>query len=256
MLGLVFEGCANRAAFGCGVAAELVGAGLDLGVVAGASSGSIVAAGLAAGLGAELPRWWRGVAGRSIVSWRQAWRNRSPFAMSTLVGDAVRAALGDGDLRRAPVEALCTVTRLSGFRTEVRSSRTEVDFVPAVLGSCFVPVLYGRVVRLDGRVVIDGGATDNLPIAAAVARGARTIIAVVPAADGTARPRVFGPRRHPTQLAPPGVRVVTVHPPAPLAIRPWTLDGAAIDAAVAAGRVAAVRALRQLERAPGQAPSS
>ena len=33
-----------------------------------------------------------------------------------------------------------------------RSSRSKADFVTAVLGSCFLPVLYGRSVRLDGAV--------------------------------------------------------------------------------------------------------
>ena len=157
MLAVVFEGCANRAAFAAGVAAELAAAGVTPGLVAGASSGAIVAAGVAAGRSAELPALWAGVAGRSIVAWRQLVRNRSPFAMSAIVGDALRAALGDGDLRAAPGEALCTVTRVVDGRTLVRSSRHEPDFVRAVLGSCFIPILYGRAVRLDGALVVDGG---------------------------------------------------------------------------------------------------
>ncbi|MBK9029750.1 MAG: patatin-like phospholipase family protein [Myxococcales bacterium] len=172
MLALVFEGCANRAAFAAGVAAELAAAGVAPGLVAGASSGAIIAAGVAAGRSRELPALWTAVAGRSIVAWRQLARNRSPFAMSAIVGDALAAALGDGDLRAAPGEALCTVTRLRDGQVRVLSSRREPDFVRAVLGSCFIPVLYGRIVRIDGAVVVDGGARDNLPMAA-VAAGAR-----------------------------------------------------------------------------------
>ena len=48
VLAVVFEGCANRAAFAAGVAAELAAAGVTPGLVAGASSGAIVAAGVAA----------------------------------------------------------------------------------------------------------------------------------------------------------------------------------------------------------------
>ena len=249
MIALVIEGCANRAAFAAGVAAELAAAGVVLRLTAGASSGSIVAAAVAAGRAAELPALWTAVAGRSIVDLRRARAHRSPFAMSALVTDALRAALGDGDLRDAPGEALCTALRLSDLRTLVLSSRDCADFVPAVLGSCFVPVLYGWPVRLDGALVVDGGARDNLPLAAVAARGATTIIAVVPAADGTARPRLFGPRVRPEAIAPPGTRVITVHPIAPLAVRPWTLEPAAMHAAVVAGRVAARAALPAIDSA-------
>lgn len=245
-LAVVFEGCACRSAFAAGVGAELARAGVPITVVAGASSGSIIATGLAAGLGPELPELWDRVGGRSIVSWRRALHNRSPFDMSTIVRDAVRAAIGDGDLRARPIEALVTATRLRDLRTLVLSSREERDFAQAVLGSCFFPVFYGRTIRLRGDLVVDGGATDNLPIAAAAARGPRTVLAVVPAADGTARVRVFGPRVRPEDLAPPGVRVLTVHPPAPLAIGAWDLDRDRMRAAVAAGRTAAARALDQL----------
>lgn len=243
MIAVVVEGCANRAAFACGVAAELDAAGLRPPLIAGASSGSIVAAAWAAGRAAELPALWGAVAGQPIVRWRDAVANRSPFAMSAIVGDALRGALGGGDLRAAPGEALCTAVRVRDRATLTLSSRREPDFVRAVLGSCFVPVLYGRPVRIDGALVVDGGARDNLPVGAVVARGATTVIAVVPAADGTARPVVLGPRVAPATLAPPGVRVVTIHPPAPLAVRPWTLDAAAMRAAVAAGRAAARAAL-------------
>lgn len=251
MLALVVEGCANRAAFAAGVVAELDRLGVRPALAAGASSGSIVCAAWAAGQAAALPALWQAVAGGSIVRWRDARANRSPFAMSAIVGDALRAALGDGDLRAAPAEALCTVTRVRDRRALVLSSRERADFVHAVLGSCFVPILYGRPVRIDGALVLDGGARDNLPLAAAAARGATTILAVVPAADGTARPRVLGPRVRPADVAPPGVRVVTIHPPAPLAVQPWTLERAAMAQAIAAGRAAAQAALPAL-----QGPSS
>ncbi|HVV87637.1 MAG TPA: patatin-like phospholipase family protein [Kofleriaceae bacterium] len=245
-IAVVFEGCACRSAFHAGVGAELAKAGLPIAIAAGASSGSIIATGLAAGLGPELPALWDEVGGRSIVSWRRLLHNRSPFDMSTIVHDAVRKAIGGGDLRAHPVEALVTATRLRDLRTLVLSSHEEADFVLAVLGSCFFPVFYGRTVRLRGELVIDGGATDNLPIAAAAARGARTILAVVASADATAFVRLFAPRVRPEELAPDGVRVLTIHPREPLAIGSWDLDRGRMRAAVAAGRVAAARALERL----------
>ena len=245
-VGVVFEGCACRSAFAAGVGAELTRAGVPIAIVAGASSGSIIAAGMAAGLGPELPALWDQVGGRSIVSLRRMAYNRSPFDLSSIVHDAVRSAIGDGNLRAPPLEALCTVTRLRDLRTLVLSSRDEPDFALAVLGSCFFPVFYGRTVRLRGDLVVDGGATDNLPVPALAARGANLIFAVIPSADGTAFRRLFAPRVRPETLAPPGVRVIPIHPRTPLAIGSWDLDRDRMRAAVAEGREAAARALEGL----------
>jgi len=55
MIGIVFEGCACRAAYHAGVAAALHEARVPIGISAGASSGSIIAAALAAGQGASMP---------------------------------------------------------------------------------------------------------------------------------------------------------------------------------------------------------
>lgn len=246
MIGVVFEGCACRAAFHAGVAAGLVEAEVPIAIAAGASSGSIIAAALAAGRGRELPALWAEVGGRSIVSWRRTLANRSPFDMSTIVRDALRGALGGGDLRAGPIESLCTATRLRDLRRLVLSSREEADFVEPVLGSCFFPVLYGRTIRLRGALVVDGGLTDNLPVEAVAARGATTILAVVPAADGTAMKRPLAPRFRPDARAPAGARVVTIHPRRPLAIGAWDLDRERMRAAVAEGRDAARRAAERL----------
>lgn len=246
MIGVVFEGCACRAAFHAGVAAGLVEEGVPVGVTAGASSGSIIAAALAAGRGRELPELWDSTGGRSIVSLRRALHNRSPFDMSTIVRGALRAALGEGDLRRGPVEALCTATRLRDLRTLILSSRHEPDFVEPLLGSCFFPILYGRTIRIGGELVVDGGLTDNLPLEAVAARGAKTILAVVAASDGTALKRPLRPRIRPSAEAPREARVITIHPRRPLAIRSWDLDRARIRDAVAEGRAAARAAIAQL----------
>lgn len=228
--------------------------GLAPSLAAGASSGSIVAAAIAAGRGAALSELWLTTAGRSVVSWRRALANRSPFDMSTIVRDALRASLGAGDLRAAAGEALCTVTRLSDLGAEVRSSRREPDYVQAVLGSCFFPVLYGRAIRLDGRLVVDGGFADNLPVRALVARGADVVVAVVPSHDGTALPRAFKARVRPEAMT-RDATVVTIAPARPLAIRAWDLDAARMREAIAAGRAAAEQAVPRIERALASAPS-
>src|SRR5262249_34323644 len=145
VLAVAFAGCACRAAFHAGVAAALSERQLPIALTAGASSGSLIAVGLAAGRGAELPSVWRARGGRSIVSWPPLVHNRPPFDMSHLVRTALQEALGPtADLRAHPVEALVTATRLHDLRSLVFSTREEPDMLDPLLGSCFLPLLYGR----------------------------------------------------------------------------------------------------------------
>lgn len=237
MVGIAFEGCACRAAFHAGVAAALWEGGLRPQVAAGASSGSLCAAGVAAGRAAELPGIFRALAGRKVVSWRRALVNRSPFDMSHLVRSTLRSVLGDGDLRGAPGEALVVATRLRDLSPIVYSSREEPDLVEPLLGSCFFPLLYGRTVRVRGALLVDGGLTDNLPIETVARRGAGDVIAVVARADGRALRSPFRPRAAPSL---PGRRVHVIRPSAPLEIRAWDFDpdrvARAVDEGYARGR--------------------
>ncbi len=237
MLGIAFEGCACRAAFHAGVVAALADAKVPLALSAGASSGSLCAAAIAAGRGHELPHRFRALGNRSIVCWRRLLWNRSPFDMSYLVRTALVDAIGGVDLRRQAVEALVTATRARDLQSVVYSSRTEVEMVEPLLGSCFVPILYGRPVRVRGEWLLDGGLTDNLPIERLVERGANEIIAVVTSERGTAFKTPLRPRWRPQVT---GARVHVIHPHRRLALRSWDLDFdricRAIDEGLARGR--------------------
>jgi NTE family protein len=237
MEAIVFEGCACRAAFHAGVAAALVESGVALSLAAGASSGSICAAAVAAGRAAELPERFRALGGRSIVSLRRALWNRSVFDMSHLVRGSLREAFGALDLRAGPGEAVIAATRARDFAPRLFSSREEPDLLAPILGSCFVPVLYGRPVRVRGEWLIDGGFTNNLPLEPLVARGARDVIAVVTSHEGVA---LKSPRRTRWRPVAHGARVHVIHPRRPLAVRSWDLDrdrmARAIDEGYARGR--------------------
>jgi predicted patatin/cPLA2 family phospholipase len=152
--------------------------------------------------------------------------------MSHLVRRTVREALGGGDLRGGPGEALAVATRLRDLETVVYSSRDEPDFVEPLLGSCFFPVLYGRTVRVRGELLVDGGLTNNLPIEALTARGADEVIAVVTSTEGTALKTPLNPRWRPRA---DGARVHVIHPRTPLAIRSWDFDRDRIARAVDEG---------------------
>jgi NTE family protein len=245
MLAVAFEGCACRAAFHAGVAAALSERALPIALTAGASSGSLIAVGLAAGRGPALPSIWRALAGRRIVSWRRALANRSPFDMSHLVRTTLEATFGarTADLRAHRVEALVTATRLRDLRRVVFSTRHEPDMLPPLLGSCFFPLLYGRTVRVRGQLLVDGGLVDNLPLEALVERGAREILAVTTRPDGTALKTPFQRRWRPAVDPRAGARVHVIHPRAPLAIKSWDFSPDAIARAIDDGYDAARRFL-------------
>src|SRR5581483_5271732 len=204
VLGVAFEGCACRAAFHAGVAAALEEARLPVTLTAGTSSGSLCAAGMAAGRGRELPTLWR----------------------------ALVDALDGVDLRDRAIEALVVATRLRDWQPVVFSSRTEAGLVEPILGSCFLPPFYGRAIRVDGDLLLDGGFTDNLPIEALAARGADDVIAVVASHRGTALKSPLRPRWRPTA---DGTRVHVIHPERPLEIGAWDFSAARMDRALDAG---------------------
>jgi NTE family protein len=241
MRAIAFEGCACRAAFHAGVAAGLADGGMSFALAGGASSGSLIAAGVAAGRARDLPMVWTRLAGRRITSLRRTMANRSIFDMSHLVRATLRDALGAGDLRGAPGEAVITATRLRDLRTLIFSSREEADLIEPLLGSCFLPLLYGRTVRVRGDLLVDGGLTDNLPLEALEARGAREIVAVVTRADGTALKTPW--RRGWTPRA-GRARVRVIHPLQPLEVRSWDFHPERVARAVDAGWSAARAFLR------------
>jgi predicted acylesterase/phospholipase RssA len=179
-LGIAFEGCAGRAAFSAGVATRLHELGILPTLAAGASSGSIVAAFASADRVGDLEEAWMSGAGRPAFQPRAILEARWPFRMSDLVGDAVRSIFGRLRLDQLPNPVAIPIT-LVGLSGRVRRTLTRQDPVPvvdAVLGSCFIPGPYSRIIRIDGRAAFDGAWQFRIPLQDAKALGARRIIAV------------------------------------------------------------------------------
>ena len=237
MIGIAFSGCACRAAFHAGVATALSEGGLAIGMAAGASSGSLVAAALAAGRGRELQDVWRSLAGRSVMSLRRLLWNRSIFDMSHIVRTTLNTYLGDGDLRSGPIEGLVTATRLRDLSRVVFSSREEVDLIEPLLASCYLPVLYGRTVRVRGELYVDGGVLDNLPIETLAERGADEVIAVVTSPEGHCLKDL---RRRSWTPVLEGSKLHVIRPHKTLTLKSWDFDRdrmeRAIDEGYARGR--------------------
>src|SRR4051812_1721641 len=106
MRALSLPGCACRGVFQFAVAARLVAAGERFDVVAGASSGSVCAALVVAGLAAEAPAIARSLAGSPVVSTRYLASERSVFGMGRILRDALARYLPERLLLGTDAELL------------------------------------------------------------------------------------------------------------------------------------------------------
>lgn len=172
-IGLVLGGGVVRGFAHVGVLLALEEAGIHADVVAGTSVGSVVGAFVAAGWNASeisgITRHlsWRGMA-------RIAWPSRGGLISFYKLEQFVRRTLDDplfSDLK-LPFAAVAT-DLLTGNPVVI----TEGSVARAVHASSAVP---GAVVpvEIDGKLLSDGGVSDNLPVRTARALGAEYVIAV------------------------------------------------------------------------------
>lgn len=246
MRALALPGCGCRGAFQFGVLAALEAAGERFDVAAGASSGSIAAAAFVAHKSARGPAIYRAMGGTPVVSARWLRSERSPFGMSRIVRRALEEHVPERDVLESDTELLVSTTDLSALRTRlvslargrgpgvgaatIHSSRSTPRIHDLLLASCTFPPFYARLVRLGGRIHVDGGATDNALVDALVRRGATHITVVTPHPGG----RVYrGLGDGPRPLDPiPGVELRIVSPARPLTIRSFDFDAARIEEAL------------------------
>ncbi len=246
-LGLAFEGCAGRAAFQVGVVARLNDMGLHAGFVAGASSGAIVAALIAGGHGDRLEDIWLGAAGRPVFQPARLLRAGWPFAMSSIVGDALEDVFG---ARRLPTLGLpiaipVTLLTAGGRRRRILTRTDDITVVEAVLASCFIPGPYSRTIRVDGRIGFDGAWDVRTPVDAAQDLGASRVLAVVANPGGELQ---LGFPTRARMPPPPGCTIVC--PLSELRLGPWDTDEGRICEAMLAGRRAARRLRPERVAAP------
>lgn len=197
MRALSLPGCACRGAFQFAVMARLAAAGERFDLIAGASSGSICAAVTAAGLAEEGPSMWRAFMKTPIISPRYLRTERSLFGLSAILREALQRYLPEPLLHDTGPELLVATTRARSFALRrsdalaVHSNRTRRDMHDVIVASCYIPIIYARVPRLDGEVHIDGGAADNTLIDELVARGADDITVVTPFTGGAVARTIF-----------------------------------------------------------------
>ncbi len=170
--GMAFGGGGMKAWAHLGVLEVLERYGLRPDVMAGCSSGALVAAYYAAGFSLQ-----------DLKSLMQEHRTSALFSLrfdgvGLLSAEDFREFLTGhlGDLQledlETPLNIICT--DLDSGREVVLSQGPIVD---ALIATTAIPGLFSPV-RLRGRLLIDGGLTNNVPVSALVNRGARYTIAV------------------------------------------------------------------------------
>jgi NTE family protein len=171
-IGLALGGGAVRGLAHLGVLTVLEREGISIDCVAGASVGAVVGAAHCAGLGAQQLK-----AIAAQLSWR---RIASPiwpiqgFVSFTKLEHWLVDLLGDLDFADLAIPfAVVATDAESGAPVVLRAGR----LAPAVRASCSVPGVVPPL-KMNGRLLVDGGISDNLPVAAVRALGADYVIGV------------------------------------------------------------------------------
>ncbi len=238
MKALSLPGCACRGAFQFAVMARLVAAGERFPLVAGASSGSVCGALVVAGRAAQAPDIARSLGSTPIVSTRYLGTEGSIFGMGRILRDALRAHLPEPLLHDTEDELLIATTHAGRYARAlfprpaphktskaglvIHSNRERTDLHDVIVASCYIPVLYAGVSRIDGEVHVDGAVADNTLLDALLARGADDITVITPFAGGAVARTMFSPEAH--LSVPPHVRLRVLYPARPLSIGRFDFD--------------------------------
>jgi predicted acylesterase/phospholipase RssA/CRP-like cAMP-binding protein len=193
-LGLVLAGGGARAMTHVGVLAELEEAGIEVGRVAGASLGAIVAACCARGWDAATIE---GVFYEDFVRYNPFGDYTVPLAALSKgrrTAELLRRRLGNGSIEALPRQFRCVSTDLLARTRHVHRAGPLAE---AVIASCRLPVLFPPV-RSEGRLLVDGGVLDNMPVSLLTERDEGPIVAVnIGMSGGGPRPGSGRPLRIP-----------------------------------------------------------
>ncbi|MEO6413828.1 MAG: MDR family MFS transporter/patatin-like phospholipase family protein [Pedococcus sp.] len=194
-LGLVLAGGGARAFAHLGVLAALEEADLPVDRVAGCSIGGVVAAFHAAGVPAHEAReqiYREFVRGRPFSDYTVP---RAALAKGQRRHRAMLRVFGDTVIESLPHQFRCVSTDL--LARELVFHRRGL-LVPALMATTALPGLFPPV-KVDGRLLLDGGVLSNLPVEALTERPEGPLVAVniSMGGSGPARSTVGGPPRPP-----------------------------------------------------------
>lgn len=172
-IGLALGSGAARGWSHIGVIRRLEAAGIEPDIVCGTSSGAIVGAAYAAGELDRFERWVRGLSWSAVVGMLDLRFGGGLFEGERLV-EFFRQQFNDLDMAQLEKKFACVATDLvSGREVWLR----EGSLVEAVRASIALPGLLAPA-ALDGRLLVDGGLVNPVPVSLCRALGADLVIAV------------------------------------------------------------------------------
>jgi NTE family protein len=187
-VGLALSGGAARGIAHVGVLRALVENHIPIDAIAGASAGALIGGCYAAGVSIERLE-------EMAATFR--WRHTQRFSFSRLglqsnapMEKFLRTFLPVTRFEELKIPFAAMVTDLLKGELIVKRDRGDLPF--AIRASCCIPFIMTPVEDEDGRLLIDGGITQNLPISQTKALGADVVIAVDVNLDGVrffSRPR-------------------------------------------------------------------
>ncbi|QDW67609.1 patatin [Luteimonas granuli] len=181
-VGLALGGGSARGWAHIGVIRELEALGIEVHLVAGTSIGALVGAIHAGGQLGEFEAWVTGLTRKTVFSLMDFQFGGGVLKGSRLM-DFFRTRFHDRDIQDLGLPFAATATALhTGAEVWLRSGST-LDAVRAsiALPGLFTPVLYG------GRLLVDGGLVNPVPVSLARAMEADVVIAVDLASELPAR---------------------------------------------------------------------
>jgi NTE family protein len=232
LLGLTLTSGSCRCAFQAGVLRALDERGVRFSVVSAVSSGAWNGAAVAAGSVARLREMWLGATRFPVFSLRNFLFNRTPFNYLHMHHHFTRNTIEFGAIARSGILSMVTVTRVRDFQAVAFNNRDhpEIDAFELALASNTLPPIYPWPARIQGRLYVDGGFTNNAPYEAALAEGCERVILIANNEDGSIFKSVRD-RRHviPGDFKP---RVTVIHPARPMAVAFNDLNRARIEDAL------------------------
>lgn len=173
-IGLALGSGSARGLAHLGVIRAIEEAGLHIDFVAGTSIGALIGAIYAAGGRKDLEATFLAFDWKKTVSFFDLVLPRSGLLDGARISDLVRAHVGDRRIEALPTPFNAVATDiLTGEEVIIRSG----DVIEAVRASISVPGILTPV-RSNGRILVDGGLTNPVPVSAARAMGAEIVIAV------------------------------------------------------------------------------
>lgn len=173
-IGLALGSGSARGLAHLGVIRAIEEAGIEVDFIAGTSMGALIGAIHAAGKLDELEATFLSFDWKKTLSFFDIVLPKSGLLDGAKVGEMVRAHVHADTIEKLPKHFAAVATDLvSGEEVIIRSG----DVIEAVRASISVPGIFTPA-RSNGRILVDGGLTNPVPVSVARAMGADIVIAV------------------------------------------------------------------------------